>query len=330
MPPNRLDRREALVRVLDRYAKASSPGQMGLFGGGGDPPKAQGKLFGRSECGAGPGGFQKGNTCAKKGKPEPPGDLDDEDILLGDLPEAEPDPAPKPKPRPAPAKPKVAAEAREAYAKSQAKKSEPERDHEAEAFEEHFATPFRQAFDKIDRLNKYSNFLRLSDLRKEMPHLPRERFDAGLKRLRAAGEITFDSDDGAISAEEREAGLKEGRETLTRVARTDEGKRKAASVPAKATPARATTPEDVGSLRKAFDKLDRATNGRGLVRLVDLRQESGLDRDAFDAAMHRLRLDDVITLDSHEGRHGPLKPDEMDAAIREAGSILVYASRRSS
>jgi hypothetical protein len=39
-------------------------------------------------------------------------------------------------------------------------------------------------------------------------------------------------------------------------------------------------------------------------------------------------MDGVFSLDSHEGLHGSLSHEEREAGVREAGSLLVYASRR--
>jgi hypothetical protein len=41
-----------------------------------------------------------------------------------------------------------------------------------------------------------------------------------------------------------------------------------------------------------------------------------------------LRDADEFGLDSHEGLHGTLTPEEREAGMREAGSLLVYVSRR--
>ncbi len=69
-----------------------------------------------------------------------------------------------------------------------------------------------------------------------------------------------------------------------------------------------------------------ATN---FVTLADLRRTlAGFGRDEFDAGLRRLRLDGSYSLDSHEGLHGSLTPEEREAGVREAGSMLIYVSRR--
>jgi hypothetical protein len=84
------------------------------------------------------------------------------------------------------------------------------------------------------------------------------------------------------------------------------------------------------AFRAAFDRLDRENRSTNFVRLLDLRRTLlQFDRTQFDAGLRRLRLADEFTLDSHEGRHGPLTDEEREAGVREAGSLLVYVSRRS-
>jgi len=65
------------------------------------------------------------------------------------------------------------------------------------------------------------------------------------------------------------------------------------------------------------------------VKLAELREAlSDFSREEFVAGLRRLRMDGVFSLDSHEGLHGSLTDEERDAGVREAGSLLVYASRR--
>jgi hypothetical protein len=81
--------------------------------------------------------------------------------------------------------------------------------------------------------------------------------------------------------------------------------------------------------REAFDRLDRRNGSTNFVKLVDLRQAmAAFPRDEFDAGLATLRVDGEFTLNSHEGLHGSLTPEEREAGLREAGSLLVYASRR--
>jgi hypothetical protein len=83
------------------------------------------------------------------------------------------------------------------------------------------------------------------------------------------------------------------------------------------------------AFRATFDRLDRENRSANIVRLLDLRRAlPQFDREQFDAGLRRLRLDDEFTLSGHEGRHGPLTDEEREAGVREAGSLLVYASRR--
>jgi hypothetical protein len=85
----------------------------------------------------------------------------------------------------------------------------------------------------------------------------------------------------------------------------------------------------VQAFRAAFDILDRRNGSTNFVKLADLRDAlSEFSREDFDAGLRKLRMDGVFSLDSHEGLHGSLSHDEREAGVREAGSLLVYASRR--
>jgi hypothetical protein len=79
---------------------------------------------------------------------------------------------------------------------------------------------------------------------------------------------------------------------------------------------------------EAFDELDRRNGSTNFVKLADLRDAlSEFSREEFDAGLRQLRLDRVFSLDSHEGLHGSLTHEEREAGVREAGSLLIYASR---
>jgi hypothetical protein len=83
------------------------------------------------------------------------------------------------------------------------------------------------------------------------------------------------------------------------------------------------------AFRAAFDRIDRENGAMNFVKLTDLRRAlPGFTREQFDAGLKRLRLDRQFSLDSHEGRYETLRPDDRDAGIHEAGSLLIYASRR--
>ncbi|MGA7496870.1 MAG: hypothetical protein WBX00_09090 [Isosphaeraceae bacterium] len=83
------------------------------------------------------------------------------------------------------------------------------------------------------------------------------------------------------------------------------------------------------AFREAFEQLNRHNGWTNLVKLVELRQAlTSFGRSEFDAGLRGLRVAGEFSLESHEGRHESLTLDERDAGIREAGSLLVYASRR--
>ncbi len=88
-------------------------------------------------------------------------------------------------------------------------------------------------------------------------------------------------------------------------------------------------PDDFASrFAAAFDRLDAARGGHNFVSLVDLRAAlADVSREAFDAGLNRLRAASAFTLSAAEGRHG-ITPAERDAALREDGCLLLFASRR--
>lgn len=81
--------------------------------------------------------------------------------------------------------------------------------------------------------------------------------------------------------------------------------------------------------REAFDRLDRQTGGQNYVTLHALRAAlADVARADFDAGLRALRETQQYTLDASDGRHGGVSAEELDAAIVEAGSRLVYAARK--
>lgn len=84
-----------------------------------------------------------------------------------------------------------------------------------------------------------------------------------------------------------------------------------------------------GAFRAAFEILDLRNGSTNFVKLADLRQLlSEFRREDFDAGLRELRMAGDFSLDSHEGLHGTLSEKEREAGVSEAGSLLVYASRR--
>lgn len=87
-----------------------------------------------------------------------------------------------------------------------------------------FAAAFRSAFDRLDRQAGRRNLIKLVDLRRELDGVDRPAFDAGLRRLREAGEYQLDRHDGryrTLTDEEREAAIVENGSTFVYVARVD-------------------------------------------------------------------------------------------------------------
>lgn len=84
-----------------------------------------------------------------------------------------------------------------------------------------------------------------------------------------------------------------------------------------------------GAFQAAFEILDRRNGSTNFVKLADLRQLlAEFRREEFDAGLRELRMAGDFSLDSHEGLHGTLSEEEREAGVREAGSLLIYASRR--
>ena len=80
---------------------------------------------------------------------------------------------------------------------------------------------------------------------------------------------------------------------------------------------------------RAFERLDRASGNKNYVLLHDLRRAlPDVDRTEFDSRLKELRLAKQFTLDSPDGRHVRLTPEQLDAGIREGSSNLVYVARR--
>ncbi len=83
------------------------------------------------------------------------------------------------------------------------------------------------------------------------------------------------------------------------------------------------------AFREAFDRIDRQNGATNFVKLAELRRSlPEFDRFQFDEGLNRLRDQGVFSLDSHEGNYGQLTSEEREAGLREAGSLLVYVSRR--
>ena len=101
-------------------------------------------------------------------------------------------------------------------------------------------------------------------------------------------------------------------------------------IPEAVLPAPERPPRDFAeAFCEAFEQLDRRNGLTNFVKLADLRHAlSEFSREEFDAGLRKLRLDGEFSLDSHEGLYGTLTPEEREAGVHEAGSLLIYASKR--
>jgi hypothetical protein len=87
-------------------------------------------------------------------------------------------------------------------------------------------------------------------------------------------------------------------------------------------------PDFAARLQAAFDELDRRKGSHNFVSLVDLRRAMpDVGREQFDAGLRQLRLAGRFTLSAAESVHG-IQPDQRDAGIEEAGTLLLYLSRK--
>lgn len=81
--------------------------------------------------------------------------------------------------------------------------------------------------------------------------------------------------------------------------------------------------------QNAFERLDVQSGKHNYVLLHDLRRAlPDIPRGEFDARLNDLRRSKTFSLDSDDGRHVRLTPDQLEAGIREANSLLVYVARR--
>lgn len=95
-------------------------------------------------------------------------------------------------------------------------------------------------------------------------------------------------------------------------------------------PAPARSADDFATaFRAAFDQIDRGNGRSNLVKLAALRRAlPQFDRASFDEGLRTLQSEDAFTLDAHEGFYEKLAPEDAEAGIRDAGSLLVYAIRK--
>lgn len=79
----------------------------------------------------------------------------------------------------------------------------------------------------------------------------------------------------------------------------------------------------------AFERLDLQSGKHNYVLLHDLRRAlPAIPRGEFDERLNDLRRNKRFSLDSADDRHVRLTPEQLEAGIREANSLLVYVARR--
>ena len=118
-----------------------------------------------------------------------------------------------------------------------------------------------------------------------------------------------------------------GRAGARAVVRAD---RAAASRGAIDCPMAATTAAG-NSLLFAFDQIDAASGLNNHVLIRELREAvPRMPRAAFDSEIDALRKARIVTLETSDGRHRRLPPEDLAAAIVEFGKPMVYIARRAS
>jgi hypothetical protein len=101
--------------------------------------------------------------------------------------------------------------------------------------------------------------------------------------------------------------------------------------PALAAPATSDPGAFASAFERAFERIDRQHGDHNFVLLRALREAlPDVPRDDFDAGLTALRLARRFTLEGSDGRHAQLVAEDLAAGVRDGGTLLVYASRRSS
>jgi len=173
---------------------------------------------------------------------------------------------------------------------------------------------FDAAFEAAKRGG--SDILTSAELAKRAPRSLQKAFQASVDGWARTGVAPFP---GVIVVRRRS-----GAKTTLYVHRLE------SSAPALATrQARPVTRDFAREFQREFERLDRASGNNNYVLLHDLRRAlPDIERAEFDSRLKELRLAKLFTLDSPDGRHVRLTPEQLDAGIREGSSNLVYVARR--
>ena len=101
------------------------------------------------------------------------------------------------------------------------------------------------------------------------------------------------------------------------------------SASSRETPSAIETPADFPTRFDAtFREIDHRKGAHNFVSLVELRPAmSDVSRAAFDAGLRSLRQAGRYTLSAAESVQG-IRPEDREAGIEEAGSLLLYVSRK--
>jgi len=178
------------------------------------------------------------------------------------------------------------------------------------------AAIFEKAFEAARASERDSDIFTSVELKKCVPTSLQKAFQASVDGWARTGKAPFP---GVIVVRR-----KAGKKTTLYLHRLE------SLVPATATKQPVPVSRDFArDFAREFERLDRASGNNNYVLLHDLRRAlPGIERAEFDRRLNELRLAKLFTLDSPDGRHVRLTPEQLDAGIREGSSNLVYVARR--
>jgi hypothetical protein len=177
------------------------------------------------------------------------------------------------------------------------------------------AALFVTAIEAAKQADKVSDIFTSTDLKKWVPKAQQKAFLASVDGWARSGKAPFP---GVIVLRK-----KVGAKTNLYLHRLESALPATVSMPA------SSARDFAREFAREFDRLDRASGNNNYVLLHDLRRAMpDMDRAEFDSRLRELRVAKLFTLDSPDGRHVRLTPEQLDAGIREGSSNLVYVARR--
>jgi hypothetical protein len=177
------------------------------------------------------------------------------------------------------------------------------------------AAIFEKAFEAASQADTVSDIFTSTDLKKWVPKALQTAFRAAVDGWARTGKAPFP---GVIVLRK-----KAGAKTNVYFHRLE------TALPATVSKPASSARDFARDFAREFDRLDRASGNNNYVLLHDLRRAMPeIERAEFDSRLRELRVARLFTLDSPDGRHVRLTPEQLDAGIREGSSNLVYVARR--